>query len=183
MLSYVFMSISIFKAASWSYKYSSSNARVKPNPRGRGGFHNLLLLSVKPLILPDNSYILRLARGQHVLITDSEHDPWKHTLIPVWGGGGVSFGLLPAGVWWVNSGSDSGWWSTVFSGLQRIRSSGEQSWRVGDYLNPSPCFTPSNSTLQIQTKAQGLWASGPWRAANPIPAGQQSVWPVAPVGL
>lgn len=47
----------------------------------------------------------------------------------------------------------------------------------------SPRFTLTKSTLQIQTKAQGRWASGPWQPANPIPAGQQSVWLVAPAGM
>lgn len=48
---------------------------------------------------------------------------------------------------------------------------------------PSPRLAPTELTLQIQTKAQGLRASGPWQAANPIPAGQQSVWLVAPAGM
>lgn len=48
-----------------------------------GGFHNLLGHSVKPLILPDNFYILPLAREQHVLITAIEHYPVEHTLIHV----------------------------------------------------------------------------------------------------
>lgn len=47
----------------------------------------------------------------------------------------------------------------------------------------SPRFTPTVQTLQTQTKAQGRRASGPWQAANPIPAGQQSVWLVAPAGM
>lgn len=47
----------------------------------------------------------------------------------------------------------------------------------------SPRFTPTVQTLQTQTKAQGWRASGPWQAANPIPAGQQSVWLVAPAGM
>lgn len=53
------------------------------NPTGLGGFHNMLLHSGKPLILYANSYILCLARDQHVLITAIEHYPLQHTLIHV----------------------------------------------------------------------------------------------------
>lgn len=59
----------------WQFVYYINNlitGRDKQNPSGQGGFHNLLQHSVKPLILPDNFYILRLARG-HVLIKAIEH--------------------------------------------------------------------------------------------------------------
>jgi len=70
--------------------------------------------------------------------------------------------------------------SVVYWGFAPLGSSPEEE-RITSIL--SFCFSPSKSTLQIQTKAQGLWALGPWRAANPIPAGQKSVWLVAPAGL
>lgn len=69
-------------------------------------------------------------------------------------GGGVFFGLLPAGVWWVNIGSDGGWWSTVFSGLLGFRSSGEQSWR-GDYLNPLSLLHPYQLDTSDSNKSSG----------------------------
>lgn len=57
----------------------------------------MLLHSVKPLILPDNSYILRLAREQHVLITAAEHYPSEHILIHVRAGESSSLALYLLG--------------------------------------------------------------------------------------
>lgn len=51
---------------------------------------------------------------------------------------------------------------------------------------PSACFIPTQSTLESQTKGFGGlgwvwgWGVGGGCSANPIPAGQQAVWPVAP---
>lgn len=57
----------------------------------------MLLHSVKPLIPPDNSYVLRLAGEQHVLVTAIEHYPTERILIHFRGHGSLFFfGLLPA---------------------------------------------------------------------------------------
>lgn len=72
--------------------------------------------------------------------------------------------------------------SLMVGGLQRqLRIGSSEEEGITSIL--STRFTPTEPTLQIQTKAQGQRASGPWQAANPIPAGQQSVWLVAPAGM
>lgn len=58
-----------------------------------GGFPNLLQPSLKPLILPDNSYIFRLAKEQHVLTPAIEPYPSEHIFV-MSGQGSLFFYLL-----------------------------------------------------------------------------------------
>lgn len=46
-----------------------------------------------------------------------------------------------------------------------------------------PAWPRPTRHFRFKQKLWGLWASSPWQVANPIPAGQQCVWPVAPAGL
>lgn len=156
---------------------------VTNGPAGVGGFHRLLLHSMKPLILPKDMYVFCLAEEQHVLIKVIEHYPAVYTLIPVREGGG-GFGLLPAGG--VMSKQRLWRWLVVHS----------VQWFTGDWLlwgavlkrrglpqSSLPASPLTTRHFRFKQRLRGLQASGPQRTANPIPAGQQSIWLVAPAGL
>ena len=58
--------------------------------------------------------------------------------------------------------------------------------RIGSSGGEGITSTPPPSPLhpnRTDTSGSNKRASGPWQAANPIPAGQQSVWLVAPAGM
>lgn len=78
----VFLPISIYRFLPFAYSINNLETAWHKKLRGQAAFHNLLQLSVEPLIRPDNAGILRLARG-HVLITCTRQHPSEHVLIHV----------------------------------------------------------------------------------------------------